>query len=162
MRTIRIASELAAIFREELERIVFFNPEQRTVAAGVVESVHRYGVPSIFEEAGQLRFAVRAFGPLQTLYALDETERTPQLVGVLMFTREHATSMVVLHLAAHEDYTSHGKHAAAAVVARMVAAVRDVALRTHGVRRLRFLYPHELRLKLRHRARRACRDPVPK
>jgi hypothetical protein len=157
MRHIRVSSELDTTFREELERIVFFNREQRNFAECVVAVVHRYGMPSIVEEVGRLRFHVRAFGPLQTLYALDETAGRVQLVGVIMFTRESRASLVVLHLAVHEDYTVRGRHADAAIVAQLVGAVRGAALRTHGVRRLRFLYPHEFRLELHGRRARASR-----
>jgi hypothetical protein len=105
-------------------------------------------VPSIVDVAGTLRFHVDAFGELQTLYAFDETEAVPGLVGVAMFTRESASSMVVLHLAVHEDYTSQGKWAAAAVVAQLLVAIRGAASRTRGVRSLRVLYPHEIRFGL--------------
>lgn len=157
MSTIRIASVLAAGFREELERIVFFNPEQPEVAERVVDLVQRYGVPSIVEESGGLRFEVRAFGPLQTLYAFDDRSAPSSLVGVAMFTRESRVSLVVLHLAVHEDYTSRGPWAHCGVVAQLVAAIRNAALRTRGVRRVRVLYPHPTTLELRPVARDAPR-----
>ena len=150
MRKIRVSSLLPVSFRDELERIVFFNPEQNLVIAPLLASVHRYGVPSIVEDGGCLRFRVNAFGSLQTLYAFDETNEPARLVGVAMFTRESTASIVILHLTAHEDYTSKGKWADVAVVAQLVAAIRDVALRTHGIRTVRILYPHEIRLVVRH------------
>jgi len=155
MRKIRVSSLLAVSFRDELERIVFFNPEQELVTAPLLASVQRYGIPSIVEDGASLRFRVTSFGPLQTLYALDESEEPERLAGVAMFTRESATSIVVLHLAAHEDYTSLGKWADVAVVAQLVSAIRNAAMRTHGIRTLRLLYPHELRLQVRPRPGRA-------
>ena len=149
MRKIRVSSVLPVAFRDELERIVFFNPEQSLVTAPLLASVQRYGIPSIVEDAGCLRFRVTAFGLLQTLYAFDETDEAPRLVGVAMFTRESRASLVILHLAAHEDYTSQGKWADVAVVAQLVAAIRVASLRTHGIRTLRILYPHEVRLAVR-------------
>ena len=149
MRKIRFSSVLPVSFRGELERIVFFNPEQNLVSAPLLASVERYGVPSIIEDGDCLRFRVRAFGLLQTLYALDETDELPRLVGVAMFTRESASSILILHLAAHEDYTSQGKCADVAVVAQLVAAIRVASMHTHGIRTLRILYPHEIRLTVR-------------
>ncbi len=147
VRTIRVSSVLPSSFRDELERVVFFNPEQALVAPRLVELVHRYGIPAVVEEEGRLRFRLPTFGPLQTLYALDETEG-PRLAGVAMFTRDGPATLTVVHLAAHEDYSSRGKWAAAAVVPRLVNAIRAVAARTHGVHRLRILYPHETELVL--------------
>jgi hypothetical protein len=149
MHNIRISSLLGGSFRDELERIVFFNPEQGLITRTLVDLVRRHGVPAIVEEGDYLRFRVDAFGMLQTLYAIDSTEAPERLVGVAMFTRARRDSMLVLHLAVHEDYTSHGKWSSAGVVARLIAAIRDLSLRTRGVRSLRILYPHEIRLALR-------------
>ena len=148
MRRIRVSSLLPASHREELERIVFFNPGQGLVTAPLLASVHRYGVPTIIEEDGCLRFRVEAFGPLQTLYAFDDSASPARLAGVAMFTRENRVCIVVLHLAAHEDYTAKGRWANAWVVSHLVAAIRSAGLRTRGVRSLRILYPHETRMEL--------------
>ncbi len=149
MRRIRVSSQLSASHREELERIVFFNPDQGLVTAPLLASVHRYGVPTIVEEDGCLRFRVEAYGPLQTFYAFDDSATPARLAGVAMFTRENRVSIVVLHLAAHEDYTAKGRWANAWVVPQLVAAIRDACLRTRGIRALRILYPHETRMVLR-------------
>jgi hypothetical protein len=150
---------LPVAFRDELERIVFFNPEQGSVTAPLVASVHRYGVPSVVEEDGCLRFRVQAFGMLQTLFALDETESPAALVGVAMFTRDRRKNLLVLHIAAHEDYTSQGQWAATGVVGQMIAAVRETAMRTSGIRTLRILYPHEIRFELRDAPASPARRP---
>lgn len=143
---IRVSSVLPSSFRDELERIVFFNPGQALIATRLVELVHRYGIPAVVEEEGRLRFNLPTLGPVQTLYALDETEG-PRLAGVAMFTRDGTTTLTVVHLAVHEDYTSRGKWAAGAVVARLLNTIRDAASRTHGVRSVRILYPHEAELR---------------
>jgi len=168
MHNLRISSVLRSSFRDELERIVFFNPEQSLVTGQLVDLVHRYGVPEIVNEGDRLRFRLSALGMLQTLYALDSTQgdatkedsppaSAPQegttdaaerLVGVAMFTRLRRTSIVIVHIAAHEDYTSRGKWSGEAVVAQLINAIRAVALRTRGVKTLRILYPHEIRFEL--------------
>ncbi len=149
MRKIQISSVLGGSFRDELERIVFFNPEQNLITGPLVELVRRYGVPEIVDENGRLRFRVSALGRLQTLYALDVTDPSERLVGVAMFTRLRRSNIVVLHIAAHEDYTSRGRWACDAVVAQLVAAVRRLALQVRGLKVLRVLYPHEIRFELR-------------
>jgi hypothetical protein len=151
MRNIRISSLLLRSYRDELERIVFFNPEQGLVTGTLVDLVRRYGVPAIVEDGEHLRFRASAFGVLQTLYAMDSGEQPERLVGVAMFTRAGRSNMLVLHLAVHEDYTSRGKWGGKAVVAQLFAAIRDLSLRTRGVRSLRILYPHDVRFGLRAR-----------
>ena len=149
MRNIRVTSVLPVSFRDELERIVFFNPEQSLVTAPLVASIKRYGVPSIVEENGCLRFRVHAFGRLQTLYAFDDTDDPSRLVGVAMFIRDKPSSLVVLHIAAHEEYTSQGPWADLAVVSQLLIAIRCIAAHTRGIRTLTVLYPREIKLDLR-------------
>jgi hypothetical protein len=148
MRKIRVSSVLPVSYRDELERIVFFNQEQNLVTRPLVDSVHRYGVPTVIEEDGCLRFRVNAFGRLQCLYAFDDTIAPPRLVGVAMFVRDAPPSIVVLHLAVHEDYTARGRWSDASVVVQLLAAIRSVSLRTHGIETLTILYPHEIKLRL--------------
>jgi hypothetical protein len=148
MRKIRVSSILPVTYRGELERIVFFNQEQNQVTKPLLDSLHRYGIPTIVEEDACLRFRVRAFGRLQSLYAFDETTAPARLAGVAMFVRESPTSIVVLHLAAHEDYTTRGKWSNASVVVQLLIAIRGASLRTRGIETLRILYPHEIRLQL--------------
>jgi len=163
MRNIRISSQLRGTFRDELERIVFFNREQTLVRDTLVALVQRYGVPAIVEEEGLLRLRADAFGMLQTLYAIDSTEEPERLVGVAMFTRVRRSSMTVLHLAVHEDYTSQGKWHAEGILAQLVTTIRNLSLRTRGVRSLRILYPREVRLALPTRAEapaKSCKAPA--
>jgi hypothetical protein len=143
VRSIRISSVLPVSYRDELERIVFFNPEQSKVATPLVAAVGRYGVPTIIEETGRLLFRLRVFPEIQSLFALDESETPAVLVGVVMFVREQKDRMLLLHLAVHERYTAHGKHAGAGVALRLVAAVRSACARTKGIDSLCILYPGE-------------------
>jgi hypothetical protein len=148
VRTLRFTSLLSASYRDELERIVFFNPEQDRVTEALVDSVRRYGVPSIVDEGGILRFRVSAFGPIQSLFAIDEAEQPLRLAGVVMFVRECADTMLLLHLAVHEAYSAAGALAHVWVTTRLLAAVRNACLRTRGIKTMRMLYPHEARISL--------------
>jgi hypothetical protein len=151
MRNIRISSRLGRAFRDELERIVFFNPEQGLITPALIKLVRRQGVPAIVEDGDHLRFRVDAFGMVQTLYAIDSTAEPERLVGLVMFTRVRRSNMVVLHLAVHEDYSSQGRWASEAVVAQLFGAVRNASLRTRGIKTLRILYPRETGFDLRAR-----------
>jgi hypothetical protein len=148
MRDIRLSSMLGRAFRGELERIVFFNPEQNLIIGTLVDLVRRYGVPEVVEADGGLRFRLKGLGMVQTLYAFDGTAGPERLVGVAMFTRLRRRNLVVVHLAVHEDYTSRGKWSSAAVVAQLITAIRKAGLRTRGVKSLIILYPHEIRFDL--------------
>lgn len=149
MRTIRITSILPVSYRDELERIVFFNPQQSKVAPPLVAAVGRYGVPTITEDAGRLLFHLRGFHEIQSLFALDESEAPTALVGAIMFVREQEDRMLVLHLAVHERYTARSERAGACVALRLFAAVRSACARTKGIGWLRILYPDEKSIPIR-------------
>lgn len=148
MQRFFFSSVLPIAYRDELERIVFFNPEQERVTESVIDSVHRYGGPLIVEENGILRFRVPAFGQVQTLYALDRGEQPACLAGVVMYVREPRDTMLVLHLAVHEDYVANGVHGEAWVTPRLLANVRGVCQRIRGITCMRLLYPHEIHVRL--------------
>ncbi len=150
VRDIRISSILPVSYRDELERIVFFNPEQSKVATSLVAAVGRYGVPTISEETDCLRFHLRAFREIQSLFALDESETPAVLVGAVMFVREQKDKMLLLHLAVHEKYSARGERAGAWVALRLVAAVRSACARTKGIDSLCILYPGERNIPIGH------------
>jgi len=60
---IRFSSTLPLVYRDELERIVFFNPDQHRVADSLLAAVSHFGAPSIVQDGNSLRFSVPAFGP---------------------------------------------------------------------------------------------------
>jgi len=149
VRTIQITSILPVSYRDELERIVFFNPEQSKVATPLLAAVGRYGVPTITEEAGRLLFHLSGFREIQSLFALDESEAPAALVGAVMFVRDREDRMLLLHLAVHERYTARSDRAGAWVALRLVAAVRSACARTKGIGWLRILYPDEKTIPIR-------------
>ena len=138
---LRFSSTLPLSYRDELERLVFFNPAQSLYREPLLASVNQYGVPSIVEDGPHLRLAVPAFRAIQSLYALDEAEEHEVLAGVAMFVRETETTLLVLHLALHETYAAGGDKAGEWLGARMISALRGICRQTHGLNALRVLYP---------------------
>jgi hypothetical protein len=143
-----LSSVLPLAHRDELERIVFFNPQQSRFIDPVLAAVNSYGVPAIVEERDRLRLSVPAFPSIQTLYALDGPRQTAELVGVTAFVRETADSMLLLHVAVHQDYSTDGPKADEWLPVRLVSAVRDICRRTRGITWLRVLYPKHARYPL--------------
>jgi hypothetical protein len=145
------SSKLGLAWRDELERIVFFNPDQARVRDAISTAVSRFGVPLIVEDGPSLRLSVPALGTIQSLFAFDELSTPTKLVGVVMFVRapDDPSTMLILHLAVHEDYAPNGSHANKWVPSRLMSLVRDVARRTSGITSLEVLYPHGRRIELR-------------
>lgn len=148
MKRLAFSSMLPIAYRDELERIVFFNPDQDRVRKSIIDAVRRYGVPLIVEEEASLRFCVPAFGSVQTLYALDTKLRPACLAGVVMFMRECLDTMLVLHMAVHEDYGTGGVHSGMWVTPRLLTTVRRACRRVRGITCMRLLYPQEIQVRI--------------
>lgn len=129
---------------------MFFNQEQPAVEEALIRAVRRYGVPTIIENGPHLRLRVPAFPSVQSLYSLDDAGAggSTVLAGAAIFVRESLESVLVLHLAVHEDYSARGAHAGLLLAPRLLAAVRDCFRRTRGVAELRLCYPRPARIPL--------------
>lgn len=152
MLKLTFTSVLPLSYRDDLEAIVFFNPHQARFIDPLLAAVNSYGVPTIVEENGShLRLGVPAFHSIQTLYALDGGGAGGDLVlaGVVAFVRENEETMLVLHLAVHQDYTADGPKADGWVAMRLMSTVREITRRTKGLAWLRVLYPKAARYPVR-------------
>jgi len=137
---IGFSSVLGAEYREELEELLFFNPQQRRALSGIDRSISEYGVPTIVVDHNHLRIAVDGLPETQTLYALDYTWEKPVLAGVMVFVRSDLENIILLHIAVREDYSRVGKYADEMLVLRLTTQLRRIAKRIKGVRAITLKY----------------------
>lgn len=149
VRKLVFSSQLPLAERDRLEDMVFFNRDQEKVRAQILACVQKYGVPAIVEDGPWLRFRVPGFSAVQSLYALDVARDADTVAGVAMFVRESSETMLLLHLAVHEEYTADGAAGEQWVAPQLIAALRAICLQTRGVGELRLLYPREVVLPIR-------------
>lgn len=118
---------------------MFFNPGQHESERGIAEGIEMYGTPMIVSDPEGLHIVVSRRQDAQCLFAL--TSRTGQvtLAGMIVFLRTSRDELTVLHVAVADQF---GRHRAASleVVVALVGAVRGIAHRLRGVKRLRLLY----------------------
>jgi hypothetical protein len=131
MSEIAFTSALGREHKDELERLLFFNDNQAKVSEAVVLVTERYGAPRILVESEQLRVGLEA-ASVQTLFAVRRTGATAAPVGVMVYTRE-ADTLVVLFLAVHEHYSSRGPQARHRLLLRMTSELKLIARRVRGI-----------------------------
>lgn len=132
--SVRVSSVLSDSYRAALEELLFFNPGQRRLTAGIEESIARHGAPDVVAESGELQIRVGALGRVQALFALESAEDRERLVGVVIYCRLSLEELVILHVAVNERFASTGPKAYSGIVLRLFQTVRDVAARLKGVR----------------------------
>jgi hypothetical protein len=132
---LRYTSTLQPEYSEELERLMFFNPGQQNALATIVDSLERFGSPSVYDDDGCLRVKVEKLAEVQTLFAMDGDS----LAGVLIYSRILHERLTVIHIAVGQDYSSHGKFAHDMLVMRMLALLRNNARRIKGIESIRIM-----------------------
>lgn len=147
---ISFTSALAPEHRDELERLLFFNANQARVSDGVSFVAKRFGIPRVNVVGERLRVEVASRICTQSLFVVDKRRRADRPIGVIVYTRERGT-LVVLFVAVHEEYAAGGTHADQGLLVRIVAQMRRIAKRIRGVERLRVYVgqrePMELRVR---------------
>ena len=134
MRDLYFTSVLSVEYRAELERLIFFNPEQGRSLPHIVRSIVRFGQPEIRVCEGSLRIAVGKCAEVQSLHALATGLPRPQLAGTVVYVRESLDDLVVIHIAAAPDYAASRGSDDVPVAIRLLNEVMLVARRIKGVK----------------------------
>ncbi len=137
---IRFTSILGLEYREDLEELMFFNPQQRKALTGINHTIAEYGVPNVVEANKRLRISVEGLPESQTLFALDDSAKKPILAGVMVYMRTDPENLVLLHIAVKEDYSRSGIYGDEMLVLRFMTQLRDIAKRIRGIRSITLKY----------------------
>ncbi len=138
--SIQFTSILSIKYREDLERLLFFNPQQKKALPGIYRSINTYGLPGIVEEKERLRVSVEGLPESQTLFALVRQGDETILAGVMVYSRVSVETIVLLHIAVLEDYSRTGKYADQMLVLRLTTQLREIAKKIKGVQSITLQY----------------------
>jgi hypothetical protein len=133
------SSTLSADQRNELESLMFFHPEQGQLSSRINRSVLTYGFPKIVNEGGNLRIGIDGH-EVQTLYAFADRGATKDLAGVLVYTRVHDDTLVLLHMAVRPEFCYSIGYKNELVLVRILSQLRAIAKRIRGIKKLSILY----------------------
>lgn len=145
---IRFISLLENQFRNDLEELMFFNPQQGKTLSGINHAIREYGIPSICETDGKLRIHVDGLPETQTLYAMDLDAAEPLLAGVMVYARTDAENVVLLHIAVKEEYSHTGKEADRLLVLTLMTQLRKIARMIKGVQHITLKYSSSLMISV--------------
>jgi hypothetical protein len=131
-----LVSQLPVQYREELEKILFFNSRQHESIQGIKKSVEKYGGPRIYEKNGCLGLCTERVPDSQYLYALDETKNPAVLAGMLLFVRNSANTLEALHIAAAESYMASEQSLESSAAYQFTQTLIQIGGRLRGVERV--------------------------
>ena len=95
--------------------------------------------PKVIEEGGALRIGIEDL-EVQTLYAFVDRGATKDLAGVLVYTRIHEDTLVLLHMAVRPEFCYSIGYKNELVLVRILAQLRAIARRIRGIKKLSILY----------------------
>ena len=133
------SSSLSSDQRDELESLMFFHPEQGQHTSSINASIRSYGFPKIVDERGALRIGIEGL-EVQTLYAFVDRGAPKDLAGVLVYTRIHDDTLVLLHMAVRPEFCYSIGYKNELVLVRILAQLRAIAKRIRGIKKLSILY----------------------
>ena len=105
---ITFTSRLSASHQSDLEQLIFFNPDQTRFQDRIVQSIESFGMPSITKDDGHLKVGTDRHSEVQTIFALERSKSTENLIGVLLYLRVSTDKLVVLHVGIDERYLASG------------------------------------------------------
>jgi hypothetical protein len=133
------SSRLPSDLRDELESLMFFHPEQNQHMSSINASIASYGFPKIIDDGGNLRIGIGEL-EVQTLYAFVDRGKKQDLAGVLVYTRVHDDTLVLLHMAVRPEFCYSIGYKNELVLARILAQLRAIARRIKGIKKVSILY----------------------
>jgi hypothetical protein len=140
MQTIFFRSNLPLIYKDELERIFFFNTNQKRYQKKIEEAIELYGVPHIFTDENNIIFTFDKITSFQTLYALDNDSDSAVLLGIIHFYRDFPSNMKIIHIAVDEDCSFSGEYTEETIAARLVDEVRKISSAIRNVKTISLPY----------------------
>jgi len=135
-----LKSTLPSNYREELEELLFFHPQQEKVQDGIVYSIEKYGTPTIVEKDNYLHIEFDQFPGAQTLYAFDKIGSIEKLIGSLIYYRTDTETIEVIHIDIQEKYTLTGPLANRQVMLWFILNLKSIAKKIKGIRYIQLIY----------------------
>jgi len=133
------SSHLSSDQRDELESLMFFHPEQNQHTSRINASIASYGFPKIIDDEGALRIGIGDL-EVQTLYAFVDRGKKQDLAGVLVYTRVHDDTLVLLHMAISPEFCYSIGYKNELVLPRILVQLRAIARRIKGIKKVSILY----------------------
>ena len=141
--TFQFTSFLLKDHSDELEQLLFFNPQQKRYSAVIMKVIEETGLPTIVCDGIRLRIKIGSELETHTLFAIAHRPNWQKLVGVIIFRRPTAGQLLVLHIAVDHDYAMSGRYAGLQLTFKMIEEVKRVAMHIKGVREVGITYGHK-------------------
>ena len=137
---ILFTSKLMDCYSDELEKLLFFNPQQKDYIINITHCINLFGQPQINSIDNNIKLTLNDLHDVQTLFALSEENKT--LVGVMMYSRIDDGNIVLLHIGVTDQFSSKGVHSDKFLVPIFIHRLKNIAKVIKGVKKITLMYGH--------------------
>ncbi|PIS45919.1 MAG: hypothetical protein COT22_02730 [Ignavibacteria bacterium CG08_land_8_20_14_0_20_37_9] len=134
MQSIYFKSKLSLKYKSELERIFYFNINQKNHLKKIDEAVEVFGIPRLILNGNYVSFTFDKVNSFQVLYALDDEDEDAHLLGVIIFYSDLPTNIKIMHIAVDENCSSRGEFKEETIAARLIDEVRKISLALKSIK----------------------------
>jgi hypothetical protein len=135
-----ITSLVEQKYRDDLEELLYFNPQQSRYRNAIVKMVERYGSPRILERDGYLRLQLDRLEEVQTLYAMVRVDSIPTLAGAVVYARTQDGGLEILHIVVKQQYAMSSQGCNPGVALSLIEEVARTARKVRGIGYVRLAY----------------------
>lgn len=132
----QFSNTISEKYRDDLEQLFFFNPQQERYYDQIVDMVETFGHPKIEAKKGEMRLIIARHPDVMNLFALHEGE----LAGVVLYALFSPETLSVLHIAIHPEYTVRGRYHYMHAMDAFLDALRHFARERHIVSKMTIGY----------------------
>lgn len=133
-------SKIDLSYKEELDRLFFFNGNQRKYEEVVEQSIDDYPMPILKEYSNKVAIVFKENGIGQTLHIMDSNRSDAELIGVVMYVRDSVDTITIVHMVLHEECKAILKRSnvniALIILERLIANFKKLK----GIKKVRFYY----------------------
>ena len=121
--------------RGVLERVFFFNKNQKEYYFDIKHLIESYGKPEIVEENDKLYLNFEKIDCQNIFSIIDHN-----LVSLAIYCRDSLDNIDLVHIAVDEKYSSTGKYADKLLVFQIINELRKIVLRIKGIKTITIRY----------------------
>lgn len=132
----KFTTSLPSIYKNDLEQLFFFNPQQQRYYNQIVNMVEAFGQPYINLGNEEVQLKMDGHPELTNLFAL----HGERLVGVALFDQFVSKTLSVLHIALDSDYTVHGNYKKQQLMDAYLQEFLRIAKASHTIEKISIGY----------------------
>ena len=137
-------SKIHISYKEELDRLFFFNGNQARYTDIVEQSIRDYDTPVLKEYHNNVAIVFDNPKMGQTLHIMDSNGKDAELLGVILYTRESHNTITIVHFVLHEQCNIIFKKSRINIALVVLEQLFSIFKKLKGVNQVKIYYTNRV------------------